>query len=267
MFMLSCVHDPKPSRDMLVVEGWIEDNDYPMVFVTSSITSTFREQGLTDIMDHLALDAEVKITYAGKSYQLFPKLDPNYLMTIYYTTKNLKGKVGGTYRLDVNWRGLHASGTTTIPEHGSIDSIAVERNKSIDTLYVVKAHIVPTPSEHRYYRFFTQVIGQDKAYTASVNGLYDSELVREEDMIFANRGYSNPLDSVQAYYQLGDSVHVKLASMDSDSYRFWSKYNENIVFGSLAVMPYSTNLEGNLDGALGYFAGYATDVYKIRVRE
>ena len=139
MFMLSCVPDPKPSRDMLVVEGWIEDNDYPIVFVTSSITSTFREQGLTDIMDHLALDAEVKITYAGKSYQLFPKLDPNYLMTIYYTTKNLKGKVGGTYRLDVNWRGLHASGTTTIPEHGSIDSIAVERNKSIDTLYAVTA--------------------------------------------------------------------------------------------------------------------------------
>jgi len=33
----------------------------------------------------------------------------------------------------------------------------------------------------------------------------------------------------------------------------------------LALLPYSTNLQGNLDGALGYWAGYATDTYHVKV--
>lgn len=267
LLSVSCTYEPEPSHDMLVVEGWIENESAPVVFVTSSVTSTFDRQEIQDLISHVALNATVSITCQGQTYRLHPTVSNEYLLGLYYTDNTLKGQTGGTYQIDVEWKGMHASGITTIPQPGVLDTIAVERHPDIDTLYIIKAHINPSSGQREYYRFFSKVIGQDSSYTASLGGLYDSRMIRDNEMLYVNRGYGNPLKKNKTYYHIGDSVEFKLAAMDSVSYEFWNKYNENLMFGTVAIVPYSNNIKGNLKGALGYWAGYGITTYKLRIKD
>ena len=95
--------------------------------------------------------------------------------------------------------------------------------------------------------------------------LYDKDLINENELHFVNRGNSNPFLKQQLYYRKNDSVSIKLASIDGSAYEFWRKFNENTAFGSLALIPYSNNVTGNLDGALGYWCGYGSSVKTILV--
>ena len=264
LLICSCMTDRLQEHpDQLVIEGWIENGEAPMVFVTSTVAATEKSQNTSDLIEHLALNAQVTVTYNNQKYRLLPAFTRDYLLGLCYTTKDLKGVVGGEYKLDVSWKGMKASGTTSIASPGSIDSILVKVSEDDDTLYAIKAHI--QPGENRYYRFFTKVVGEDPTYTASFLGLYDKDLINENELHFVNRGNSNPFLKQQLYYRKNDSVSIKLASIDGSAYEFWRKFNENTAFGSLALIPYSNNVTGNLDGALGYWFGYGTTTYELRV--
>ena len=255
LFFSSCIKYT-PSQDQLVVEGWIENDASPIVFVSSSVTNTFSEQTLQDFISHIAFNAKVTVTYQGTQYKLQPHFTDKFFMGMYYTNPNLKGETGGTYQLDVQWNGMHASGITTINEPGKLDSIAVEHITDSDTLCSIKVHVVPTPNMHSFYKFFSKETNRDSTYIASSGNLYDSELVRQDEMIVINRGISNPLVDQTPYYHTGNTVRIKMASIGYDSYEYWSKYNEAQLFSPVVILPYSNKMKGNLEGALGYWFGY-----------
>lgn len=248
------------SPEMLVVEGWIENDAAPVVFVTSSVSATLDEKNISDLLGHVALNAQVTVTHNGQEYRLTPNLSDEHLLKICYTTNRLKGETGGIYQLKVDWKGMHAEAETTILPPGSIDSTTVERHPSIDTLYILKAHIVPVP-EVRYYRFFSMASGKDSTYCASYIGTFDRRLYND-DMIAVNRGRTNPIIDNEFFYTLGDTVHFKLASMDINAYNYWRNFEENVMFSHVALLPYSTNLQGNIRGGLGYWFGYGTRTYE-----
>lgn len=258
----SCAPEISHSPQQLVVEGWIENGNSPIVFVTSSVSVNYDEKQMSDLIGLVALDANVTVTHNGQTYKLSPSFRDNYLLKICYTTDALKGETGGTYELHVDWNGRHAESVTTIPQSGSIDSIAIERHNSTDTLYLVKAHVVPHP-DVRYYRFFSMDIDRDDTYNPSYMGTYDSLL--NNDMATVNRGTSNPIDTPDYFYRLGDSVSFKLSSMDSVAYRFWSKFDENVLFSHVALLPYSSNMASNIEGGLGYWFGYGIKTYGLRI--
>ena len=249
--------------ETLVVEGWIENDAAPVVFVTSSVSASFDEMNLTDLIDHVAFDANVTITYNGVTYTLIPTLRSEYLLKYCYTTSALKGVTGGTYQLDVDWRGMHASAVTTIQTPGSVDSIVVERHPSIDSLYVVKVHPVPAPNV-RYYQFFSMDVGKEKTYAPSYMGTYDS-LLNSTDLVAVNRGIDNPITQNDYFYAPGDSVRFKIASLEPQAYDFWRKFDEDRLFSHTSLLPYTTNLKSNLTGALGYFFGYGVSRYALKI--
>ena len=264
LIITSCIRQ-SPSQDQLVIEGWIENGESPIVFVTTSVTNTFSEQTLNDFISHIAFNAKVTVTHQGITYNLTPHITDKYLLGMYYTNTSLKGETGGTYLLQVDWNDMHATGITTIPEPGMLDSIYVEPSADSDTLYSIKVHVVPTPGKNRYYKFFSKETGRDSTYIASLGSLYDSELVRMDEMIYINRGISNPLVEPDPYYHIGDTVYIKMASIGADSYEYWSKYNEAQLFSSVVILPYSNKLKGNLEGALGYWSGYGITRYKVNI--
>lgn len=96
-------------------------------------------------------------------------------------------------------------------------------------------------------------------------GTYDSRL--NNDMAVVNRGNSDPIVMPDYFYHLGDSVSFKLASMDSAAYRFWSKHDENVMFSHVALLPYSSNMTGNIEGGLGYWFGYGVSTYGLRIAQ
>lgn len=260
--LAACTPQLDESPDMLVVEGWIENDAAPVVFVTSSVSTTFQEKNITDLISHLAFDATVSITHDGVSYPLTSTIRNEYLMKLCYTTNALKGTVGGTYTLNVDWKGMHAQAVTSILPPASVDSIAIEQLN--DTAYIVKARVQPVP-EARYYRFFSMAVHRDSTFAPSYIGLYDSKL--NDDMIAVNRGGQNPIEQNDYFYALGDSVEFKLASMDAAAYDFWSKFEENVMFSHTSLLPYDTNLKSNISGGLGYFFGYGISTYSLTIKK
>lgn len=260
---VSCQPQLPESPEMLVIEGWIENDAAPVVFVTSSVSATLDEKNISDLLGHVALNATVTVTHNGQKYRLTPTLSDEYLLKMCYTTNQLKGEIGGTYQLQVDWKGMHAEAVTSILPPGSIDSTTVEPHPGIDTLYILKAHIVPVP-EVRYYKFFSMASGKDSTYNASHIGTFDSQL-KNDQMMAVNRGSTNPIIENEYYYTQGDSVHFKLASIDINAYNFWSKFEENNMFSHVALIPYSSNLQGNIQGGLGYWFGYGTSTYAVRI--
>jgi len=260
---VSCQPQLPEGPEMLVIEGWIENDAAPVVFVTSSVSATLDKKNISDLLGHVALNATVTVTHNGQEYRLTPTLSDEYLLKMCYTTKQLKGEIGGTYQLQVDWKGMHAEAVTSILPPGSIDSTTVEPHPSIDTLYILKAHIVPVP-EVRYYKFFSMASGKDSTYNASFIGTFDSQL-KNDEMMAVNRGRINPITDNEYYYTMGDSVHFKLASVDITAYNFWSKFEENVMFSHVALIPYSSNLQGNIQGGLGYWFGYGTSSYAVRI--
>lgn len=261
--VISCAPQLPDSPEMLVIEGWIENDAAPVVFVTSSVSTSFDEKNMSDLLEHLALTAQVTVTHNGKKYNLMPTISMEYLLGYCYTTTQLKGEIGGTYHLDVSWRGMHAEAVTSILPPGHIDSMRVEHHPTIDSLYLLKAHIVPAP-DVRYYRFFSMASGKDLTYTPSYVGTFDIELNKDE-MIAVNRGHNNPIIKNDYYYAMGDCVKFKLASMENDAYEFWSKYEENLMFSHIALIPYSNNLKANIVGGLGYWFGYGVTKYELKI--
>ena len=241
LLTVSCTPELADSPEMIVVEGWIESGSAPTVFITSSVSVNYDRKKMNDLISHVALNANVTVTHNDQTYTLLPSLKDEYLLKLCYTTDALKGEPGGT-----------------------IDSIAVERHSSADTLYLVKAHVVPHP-DVRYYRFFSMDIERDETYLASYMGTYDSRL--NNDMAVVNRGNSDPIILPDYFYHLGDSVSFKLASMDSIAYRFWSKHDENVMFSHVALLPYSSNMTGNIEGGLGYWFGYGVSTYGLRIAQ
>lgn len=260
----ACSPELPDSPGMLVVEGWIENDKAPVVFVTSSLQTTLDDKSLADLIGHVALDATVTVTHNGQTYKLSPTINDDYLLRVCYTTDKLKGEVGGIYRLDVDWKGMHADAQTSIPAPGHVDSIKIERHQTIDTLYLVKVHIDPAP-EVRYYRFFGMAIGKDSTYTPSYLGTFDCQL-NKNDMIAVNRGRNHPIYENDYYYSMNDSVRFKLASIESDAYEFWRKLDENVMFSHVALLPYYNNLKSNISGGLGYWFGYGTTYYGLRIK-
>lgn len=265
LILAACTPQLPDSPETLVVEGWIENDAAPMVFITSSISATFREQGITDLIGHLATTATASITCDGVKYPLTPAINDDYVLPLCYTSNTLKGVTGSTYLLQVDWKGMHAEATTTIPAPAGIDSIAVEHHPYDDTLYIVKAHIVPAPGV-RYYRFFSMTAGRDSTYGPSYIGTFDSQLHADE-MAAVNRSTQNPIRYDGHYHCMGDSVLFKLASIDSTAYQFWNAFDESGIFSHAALIPYSSNLKGNLTGALGYFFGYGISPYAVTIKK
>lgn len=264
LLFAACTPELPESPETLVIEGWIENGAAPVVFVTSSVSTSYDEKSLADLIDHVATTANVYITHNGYRYPLVATISDDYFLSFYYTSNTLKGVVGGTYKLEVDWKGMHADAETSIPTPGNVDSITVERHPMIDTSYIVKAHIIPAP-DVQYYRFFSMAVGKDSTYAVSYNGTFDSRL-RADEMFAVNRGRRNPIEYSDYYYTYGDSVSFKLASIDATAYNYWTRYDENIMFSHAALLPYSSNLKGNIQGALGYFFGYGVTTYTTKIK-
>lgn len=263
LLVISCEPKLPQSPEMLVVEGWIENDGTPKVFVTSSISATLDRKDITDLIEHVALDADVTITHDGVTYPLKPVIRNEYLLRICYTTNSLKGVTGGTYRLDVKWKDMQASAVTTILPPAAVDSITVEQHQSIDTLYVIKVRPLPVQDITKYM-FFSMDVGKDSTYLPSYMGTLDTKIYHDKSAV--NRGNGNPIKENNYFYSLGDSVRFKIATIDDTTYDFWSRFDELRMFSHVALIPYSANMNGNIQGGLGYFFGYGVTSYSTVVK-
>ena len=254
-----------PADIPLVVEGWIEEGQNPVVMVTHAADLTVDEPSFDNFVEKWC---RVSIYDDDRQYVLTGRLNNNYTPPLIFTSTRLKGRAGHTYRLTVETedRVLTSSVTMTAPPH--LDSLRAERVPGNDSLYSIRAFV--TPGECKYMKFFVKALPDESRYYPSFLGTIATEEYDPTEGIVITRSKRSEFndsvaESFTHYFEPGQTVLVHACSVQPEVFRFWQVYDATVSLSENLFFSFNSNLPGNIDGGLGYFAGYGSSERAIRI--
>lgn len=251
----------------LTVEGWIEDGGFPVVILTRSLPVSSEFQQAENLGEYLVKWARVTVSDGNDSVVLTGKYDNRYFPPYIYTTGRLRGRAGKTYTLTAEYRDMRATATTTIPRRPLNCSFKVERCANTDTLYQIKARFADFLDEKNYYQFFTRVGTATRQYLASYLGSIDDEVLHLETEIPIYRCHQINEKDYTPYFFIDDTVSVKMAQVDQNSYRFWDSFTKVLSLSGNMFLSTSSDIVSNISGGYGYWCGYGAITDHIVIRD
>ena len=264
-FMASCEADDHPmAPEQLVVEGWIDEDGYPMVFLTTSLAPTDTYMSSEELSDHLLRWARVTVSDGEQEVVLMGKSTDKYFPPYVYTTVYMKGIAGRTYKLTVDYGNHHAEAETTIPKSIPIDTIWTTPCEDNDTLFHIHLQFTDNPTTHDHYMVFTRTWGNNLNWMPCFLGSFDDANFSDSTIVLSLRqGLGIGGGRHQMYFDRSGIVDVKLAHIDSTAWEFWQAYGRCTTYtdnflSSPQSLPY------NVHGALGYWQGMGADFRSVR---
>ena len=255
--MMACSKTEEVGRSQLVVEGWIENGQHPIVMVSESIgIATDREMDTKGILDHIAKWAKVSISDGTRTEILTGIPDPEYFPPYIFTTSNITGEVGKSYTLKVEYKDYKMEATTRIPDPVPIENVYVQ--SVTDTTASLRVCFTDPPQTGQYYKIFTRTEGKDSHYHPSaLTNVSDESLDGYTEMfIYSTQRLMDFVDFPNIH--VGDVLWIKLCTMDRPGYLYWNNF-EIMLASNMLSMFYENDLESNMEGALGYWTGYGVD--------
>ena len=270
---------PEVQEPKLVVEGIIEGNVYPTVYLTRSLdffSKISREQLVGSFVRNANVTiSDGNVTETLREYELNVSGDT---VLYYYSIDTTNGRVGmkgvegGTYSLKIQVDGTNYSSTTTIPYlTKTIDSLYYYRavNPADSNKIILYGRFNDPPGFGNYIRYFTQVNGG--LYLPGLNSVYDDQVVdgkKYNVQIEKGVDRNQEIDFEKySYFEKGDIISIKFCNIDKAVYDFWRTMEYS--YASIGN-PFSspTKVIGNIsNGALGYFGGYAVQYASIIIPE
>ena len=246
---------PQPS--VMVVEGWIENGKFPVVILTKTLPITSELQDPNNLEQYLIRWAKVTISDGQNKVVLIGRYDETYFPPYVYTTSWMRGEVGKTYYLTVDYQDFHAQAQTTIPAPPVVDEYRVERvANSSKEQYQITACFRDNPNEKNYYQFFTKIGLKSNQYIASYLGSIDDSHIREYCEFPVYRSYTYNTEDYTSNFDKEEVVAVKFAQVDETSYRFWDAYTKSQSLNTNMFLATTTSLPSNITGGKGYWCGY-----------
>ncbi len=255
--LAACSKQEEAGESRLVVEGWIENGDHPVVMVSESIgIATDRQMASTEMLDHIAKWAKVSVSDGEKTEILTGLIDNRYFPPFIYTTSKITGEVGKTYTLKVEYKDYRVEASTRIPEPVPIDTVYVQ--SVTDTTASVRVGFTDPPEKGQYYKVFTKTENRDSHYHPSaMTNLSDESLNGySEVFLYSTQRLMDYVDFPNIH--LGEVLWIKLCTMDRKSFDYWNNF-EIMLASNAFSMYFESDLDSNLDGSQGYWAGYGVD--------
>jgi hypothetical protein len=250
----------------LVVEGWIDNDGYPIVMVTQSVSVSQEPQSYDSLQQYLVKWARVAIADGDTTVVLTGKYDNRYNTSYIYTTSHLLGQVGKTYTLTVDYKDWHAEAETTIPVPVAIDSFVVKRSETDATRAVVTAYFTDMVDTHDYYQIFATTNHLKSVYYSTFAGSIDDENHTNPLSIQVYEPYSNNTGSGYTIsFSQYAKVRIKLAHIDEQSYLFWKDFEKVLSLSRNQFFNATQSIHNNVRGALGYWCGYGATEYLVDI--
>jgi hypothetical protein len=269
------IESPEPK---LVVEASIENDAWPLVYLTKSLDyySTLDPYTIQQSFVHnadvfvsngtqLHKLKEYEIQLGGGYYLYYYSVDSSNLATAF------KGELNKRYTLQIQTDGKEYEANTTIPNITKrLDSIW---GRTIPTFYdpnkralMVKA---TDPAGYGdYIRYFTK--RNSEPFYPGLNSVFDDQIIDGTTYtIEVERGVDRNADRPEGFvfFNKLDTVTLKLCNIDKTTFDFW----RTMEFAYASVgNPFSspTKVLGNISGgALGYFGGYAAQFKTVIMRD
>ena len=242
------------SPERLVIEGWIGTDEQPVVMVTTTAAPSTDFQHLSGLYDHVIRWAKVSISDGTQTVVMMGKDAKDYLTGYIYTTGWMLGEAGKTYTLTVEYKDYKAVATTTVPAPVPLEGLrAVAAGEA---KFTVTATFTDPPAPGHYYRLFSKVDGKDGFFVPCFLGtLSDGDLSGETE-VEINGGQTLMRRTFMPQFDPGDRVHVRLCTMDEPAWRYWNAFEQVSSMSTSPVFPVRFNLPSNVEGGIGYWAGY-----------
>jgi len=288
LFVLSCEKEVNlnlpDSEPNLVVEGYIENDQYPFV----QLSNTLSFFGILDekkLLNAYIDDAQVFVsdgekTVELKSYAIPLTADVTFRFYSVDTSiaehRDFKGEVGKFYQLRILYNGQEYTAQTLIPElNDNLDSFVVEIPDDEEAL-------LENPNYRRLSCKYSDPpeLGNNIRYLINVNnrGFYSNSysvmndqitngIVSDKSFIPGINNYDSAYSYYQPYFQLGDTVEIKWASIDKGVYDFYRtlEFTKGTI-GNPFITP--TKVKSNIsNGALGVWAGYGAVYYTVYIQD
>lgn len=245
-------------QQQLVIEGWIDDGAAPIVIPTLTLPVTTQQHTFSEIKDNILRWARVCVTDGTDTVILRGHYNEGYFPPYIYTHDDFRGHAGETYTVTVDYRQFHATATTTIPHIIRPDSVCLTPVEGDKNEYEVIAHFNDPPEEKNYYALFSRCGAHDRHYRLSSFGtLDDADFNRSEHVqarIFRAPSFR---ERYNRYFNPEDTVGVKFAHIDRQSFNALTDYSQASVLANNAFIPAHINMRTNVSGGLGYWIGCA----------
>jgi len=270
LFAAACSVQPsldiKPYQPKLVVDGSIEQNDYPRVTLTYS-DSYFVDIDSASIRQLIATTAKVTVSDGTQEEVLTLRKGKDVFPPYYYVGNSLKGEVGKTYNLTIELRGETYTAHTTIPPLVNFDSLWYQLASDKDSLGFIYGRFTDDPNVANYYRVFTKRKNKDTKYYPVYLSAVGDQFFNGKSFTFSIlRGpddFSNVIDDL--YFKIGDTVDVKLCTIDKAHFDFWRTVERELYVVGNPFSSSGNDIISNIDGhkALGVWGGYGATYTRI----
>ena len=265
--LFSCESDDTIQvQPQLVVEGWIDSDGFPVVILTTTAPIDEHKQSISSLEDYVVKWAKVTVSDGEQEVVLTGKVDKDYFPSFIYTTGQMRGFAGKTYKLRVEYDDYYAEAETTIPQKIEVDSFKVARLGKDSQYYGLHAYFEDNPSEKNYYKFFVYTSSSPyRSFTSARLGLINDEVITGTTICAPiHRDHSiTEWDDYEQNFTFAEIVRVKIAQIDSIGYQFWKSYEEASTLSRNPLFPTTKSLRSNVNGALGYWLGYGSSKYTI----
>ena len=266
--------DLQDAANTLVVEATIENNQPPLVILSSSL-GFYSEINANVLEASFVRNAEVFVSNGTLRHKLREDSIQNLAgNTLYFYTNDpaspataFVGQLNTRYTLEIRANGNTYTAATSIPDiTRQVDSLWWEKVEDPDDSTLVKMIVRATdkPGFGNYIRYFTKT--NEGRFLPGFNSVFDDQVIDGTTYTFpVDRGFDRnlPQDDYEPFFNRGDTVTLKLADIDRVTYDFW----RTLEFSYQSVgNPFSTPVKvlGNVsNGALGYFGGYAVQYHTL----
>jgi hypothetical protein len=178
-----------------------------------------------------------------------------------YVSLNMLGEVGKTYTIQISHQGKQYQASSKILNPTAPDSLYWKPEGNFTDRGFSWAKLSDPAATSDSYLWEVKYV-QDPQFSKTFNPFFNDKFFNGLTFEFA---YENPMsfndpngnDAYRGYYQLGDTIVVKLSKIGGKEYNYFEKkYNQIFSGGSPFAVP--TNIPTNIEGgALGVWVAYS----------
>lgn len=265
-----CVPEPEiefePYQPKVVIDGWIENGQFPKVLITRSM-SYFGDIDSTTARKLVIRNAKVTVSDGVTSEILTLRKDDAYFPPYVYSGTSFRGEIGKTYALKVESGGEVFEASTTIPDTVHLDDIWFDVLPEKDSLGYIYGKFTDDPDTANYYRVFTKRQNKDTRFIPVYLSALGDQSFNGKSFIFSLlRGpdtFTNVVDDL--YFVENDTVEVKVCTIDRASFDFWRTLERELYVVGNPFSSSGNEIISNIRSktTLGIWGGYGASYFKI----
>jgi hypothetical protein len=262
IFLIKCQTDSElpDFEKKLVVDGWIENGALPKVILTFS-SEYFTEVDSFSALNYLASTAKVSVISSDVSEILAYKTSDVYFPPRLYSALQMEGVVGKTYQLEITLKNKTYRAQATIPNPPQVDSVWMEKLQCSDTLGIIRIIINDPAGKGNCYRILTQIKHKNKRFIPTRIANYSDELFdgQKIELPLYRGNESNVYRGDTAYFDIRDTIAVKVCSMNLEAYEYWSSVEQQIRNAGNPLISQGKKIPTNIEGGgIGFWCAFGT---------